>query len=176
MIFFAYFPLLVYFLLEFRRKTPIRENKGNKGSNLLIGSVFMLMILIPTLIYLYHMNGKVKETSWYHWIGICMGLLGVTIRWFAIGRLGRFYSRNVGIQGEHQLIQAGWYKYIRHPGYLGTFLTFFGYSISSGLWVAIVINIILFFIAYSYRIQVEENAMTMEFGKQYIEYQKKLGE
>ena len=50
------------------------------------------------------------------------------------------------MQGEHKLIQSGLYKYIRHPGYLGSFLTFLGFAISSSSFIAIIINIFLFFL------------------------------
>lgn len=80
--------------------------------------------------------------------------------------LGRFYSRNVGMQGDHQLLQNGLYKYIRHPGYLGTFLTFLGFAISSSSFIAIILNIILFFLAYSFRIKIEERILVILFGEQ----------
>jgi protein-S-isoprenylcysteine O-methyltransferase Ste14 len=171
MIIFSYLSIVIYFMLEFQRKTPVKENKGNKGSNILIGCAFMWMILIPTIIYSIY--GNVKEPGKYLWTGVLIGLLGVYIRRSAIVWLGRYYSRNVGIQGEHQLIQTGWYRFIRHPGYLGTFLTFMGFAISMGMWVSVIINVVIFFIAYSYRIHIEEKTMTTEFGEQYDIYKKR---
>ncbi|MEY9972078.1 protein-S-isoprenylcysteine O-methyltransferase Ste14 [Lysinibacillus sp. RC46] len=75
------------------------------------------------------------------------------------------------MQGEHKLIQNGLYKYIRHPGYLGSFLTFLGFAISSSSFISIIINIILFFLAYSYRIKIEEKILFTLFGEQYKQYQ-----
>jgi protein-S-isoprenylcysteine O-methyltransferase Ste14 len=165
----ACLPIVLYFSLEFLRKSPMQEEKQNRGSSILIGAVLSWMIFVPILIHIF----SDKETGFLLWIGILTGLTGVWIRSSAMKTLGRFYSRNVGKQAEHQIVQHGWYRYIRHPGYLGTFLTFLGFAVSSSSWLAVGINVVLFFIAYSYRIKVEEQALVAGFGDAYRQYQAK---
>lgn len=167
MFIFAYLPVLLYFLLEIQRKTPVREQKQHRGSNILIGAVLTWMILIPTLIHFLQQN----QVDAFLYLGMGIGISGVWIRSSAMKALGRFYSRNVGVQGEQRIIQDGWYRYIRHPGYLGTFLTYLGFAVSTASWLAIGINIVLFFLAYSYRIRVEEQTLTAGFGDDYRQYQ-----
>lgn len=163
----AYLPIILYLCIEFYRTTPIKEEKRNRGSSIFIGVIFFCMVTIPEVLYFFTDN-KIHFLSY---VGLILGLIGVWIRYSSMKTLGRFYSRNVGIQGEHALVQNGFYRYIRHPGYLGSFLTFLGFAISSSSIIAIVINILLFFLAYSYRIKVEEQVLVSQFGETYKQYQ-----
>ncbi|MFK4291310.1 protein-S-isoprenylcysteine O-methyltransferase Ste14 [Bacillus sp. RC240] len=163
----AYLPIFLYLLLEFYRSSPVKEEKQNRGSSFFIGVVFALMLTIPEIMYFITVN-KINSLLF---LGVIIGLIGVWIRFSSMKILGRFYSRNVGMQGGHKLIQNGLYKYVRHPGYLGSFLTFLGFAISS--FIAIIINIILFFLVYSYRIKIEERILITLFGEQYKQYQSK---
>lgn len=165
----AYLPILLYLLLEFNRSSPVKEEKQNRGSSFFIGVVFALMLTIPEIMYFFTVN-KINSLLFF---GVIIALIGVWIRFSSMKILGRFYSRNVGMQGGHKLIQNGLYKYVRHPGYLGSFLTFLGFAISSSSFIAVIINIILFFLVYSYRIKIEERVLITLFGEQYRQYQSK---
>ncbi len=160
----------LYLLLEFYRSSPVREEIQNRGSSFFIGLVLALMITIPEIMYFFTLK---KTNDAWPLFGVVVELIGVWIRFSSMKILGRFYSRNVGMQGDDQLIQNGLYKYIRHPGYLGTFLTFLGFAISSSSFIAIILNIILFFLEYSYRIKIEERILVILFGEQYKQYQSK---
>jgi hypothetical protein len=46
MISLGYMPIVLYFLLEFFRRTPIKEEKQNHGSSILIGAVLTWMVPI----------------------------------------------------------------------------------------------------------------------------------
>lgn len=164
--------IFTYFSLFIIRISPIKEEKQNRGSSFLIGVVFALMITIPEILYFFIVN-KIHSMLF---LGVMIGLIGVWIRFSSMKILGRFYSRNVGMQGGHRLIQNGLYKYVRHPGYLGSFLVFLGFAISSSSFIAILINIILFFLVYSYRIKIEERILITLFGEQYKQYQSKTWE
>lgn len=171
MFFLVYIPLVLYFLIEFMRCSPVKEEKQNRGSTFLIGVVFALMVIVPELIYPFVHIWRLPHYALT--IGIIVGLVGVLVRFSAVTTLGRFYSRNVGIQEKHELIQTGWYRIIRHPGYLGTLLTFLGYAIATQSVLSVIINMVLFFVAYSYRIRTEEAALVSQFGDSYRQYQKK---
>jgi protein-S-isoprenylcysteine O-methyltransferase Ste14 len=99
-----------------------------------------------------------------------LGMFGLVIRFSAMRTLGRFYSRNISIQGEHKLIQSGLYRYIRNPGYLGTLVTYLGFAVSTSVWLSVLLNLGLFFAAYPHRIKVEEQALVSEFGNTYKNY------
>lgn len=171
MLLIAFIPVLLYLFLEFARRDPIKEAKKNRGSSMLIGSVFAWMFIIPTIIHLF-VHVWVLPTYTIA-VGVFISFGGVWIRYAAMAMLGRFYSRNVGIQEKHELIQTGWYRLIRHPGYLGTCLTFLGFALATASSLSVLFDGLLFFSAYTYRIRVEETALVAHFGDAYVRYQQK---
>jgi protein-S-isoprenylcysteine O-methyltransferase Ste14 len=48
-----------------------------------------------------------------------------------------------------------------------------GLGLASRTWLGTIIILALFSVVIGYRINVEENALKVEFGKQYVEYSKK---
>ena len=74
---------------------------------------------------------------------------------------------------NHELIETGLYKYIRHPGYLGQLLIFTGIAVSLSNWLSILLMIIPVLAGFLYRIKVEEKFMIRQLGEQYKEYQKR---
>jgi len=87
--------------------------------------------------------------------------------------LGKFFSAVVGIQKDQQVIEKGPYKYVRHPSYSGALIIFIGLGLALQSWAAVITLILLFIIAYGYRIYVEEKALISELGEPYIEYKKR---
>lgn len=66
------------------------------------------------------------------------------------------------------------FRYVRHPLYLASMLTYFGAALStlSLLSLAVVIPIIIF---YDHIAGYEEKLMEEKFGKEYLEYKQKTG-
>jgi protein-S-isoprenylcysteine O-methyltransferase len=72
---------------------------------------------------------------------------------------------------NHELIEKGLYKSIRHPGYLGQLIIFTGISTLLSNWLSIVLMIIPVLLGYIYRIRVEEKFMIEQMGEKYLDYQ-----
>ena len=99
-------------------------------------------------------------------------MIGLVIRLSAIRQLGRFFSVDLGIHGDHQLIQKGWYRFIRHPTYTGALISFFGLTLMFQNLVFNLVFIGVILIAYLWRIRIEEGMLLAKFEEQYIEYRK----
>jgi len=98
---------------------------------------------------------------------------GIVIRWHAKRTLGRFFTAHVTILPDHELIQRGLYRYIRHPGYLGILLFFLGWPLLVGNWVGLFALWLPALLAYLYRIRVEEAALSEAFGALYRDYERR---
>jgi len=67
----------------------------------------------------------------------------------------------------------GVYAWVRHPGYLGLILAFFGLALAFGSTPALIIALALTFHHYYLAIK-EEREMLKKFGKLYAEYMRKV--
>ena len=97
---------------------------------------------------------------------------GVILRGIVISSLGKYFTADVTIREGHQLKKDGFYKYLRHPSYSASLLSFIGFGISLNNWVSLIIVVAAILFAFIRRINVEEKALTEHFGQQYINYKK----
>ena len=102
--------------------------------------------------------------------GVIFILLGVALRWYAIWTLGSFFTRDVAVSVDQQVVQHGPYRFIRHPAYSGTFLTMLGVGLATANWASLISLLICVFIGHFYRVSIEEKALIHTIGKPYIEY------
>jgi protein-S-isoprenylcysteine O-methyltransferase len=110
-----------------------------------------------------------KRTSLF-FVGICLMLLGIALRWYSAATLGKYFTFDVAIQTEQILVEAGPYRYIRHPSYSGALLTLLGFGLALGNWVGLVAALSSLGLAYAYRIPVEEAALAAALGEAYKQY------
>ncbi|NNG08695.1 MAG: isoprenylcysteine carboxylmethyltransferase family protein, partial [Arenibacter sp.] len=73
----------------------------------------------------------------------------------------------------HQLKTNGYYKYIRHPSYTASLISFIGFGVSLNHWISVLLAGGLAFIAFAIRIQVEEKVLLSHFGSAYDSYKRK---
>ena len=102
-----------------------------------------------------------------------MIIVGLIIRITSIMTLKQHFTYTVTKIENHELIEAGLYKSIRHPGYLGQLIIFIGTSISLSNWLSVLFMIIPVLLGFIYRIKVEERFMIEQMGEKYIGYKKR---
>ncbi|GAB4179726.1 MAG: phosphatidylethanolamine N-methyltransferase family protein [Calditrichia bacterium] len=98
---------------------------------------------------------------------------GLIIRIVAIMQLRQFFTVNVAISDNHQLIDKGMYKTIRHPSYLGALCSFYGLGLAFNSWLSLIIIAVPTTLAFLYRISVEEKELIKALGKQYESYRRR---
>jgi protein-S-isoprenylcysteine O-methyltransferase Ste14 len=105
--------------------------------------------------------------------GICFMLMGVALRWYSASVLGKYFTFDVAIQSGQVLVEAGPYRYIRHPSYSGALLTLLGFGLALGNWAGLAAALSCLGFAYAYRIPVEESALALALGETYKQYMKR---
>ncbi len=115
-------------------------------------------------------QGRLPHPQAFYVIGLILYVLGLIIRWVAIIHLGRFFTVDIAIAHDHELITTGPYRYVRHPSYTGTLLIFLRF----GLCMLNIFSLAAVFLpisaAFLWRMHVEEEALRAAFGECYLVY------
>ena len=139
----------------------------DRGSFLVI-YIASLIGFVAGLFLRYYNVGVVP--FWVQVLALVMLLAGAVLREWAIVLLGRFFSRTVKIEKDHQLITSGPFRWIRHPAYTGMLIMDTSIVLGLGTWVGAIVMFIILLLAALYRIRVEERALLETFGDEYRSY------
>jgi protein-S-isoprenylcysteine O-methyltransferase len=141
------------------------------------GSLRLLWITIMVSIFLaYNFHFGIPELGFgaaapaAQVAGVVLYVLGLGLRWYSIIYLGRFFTVNVAIAADHQLIDRGPYRTVRHPSYTGALLAFLGLGLTLANWASLAVATIPVFLAFARRMKVEEAALLQGLGPQYRLY------
>lgn len=103
-------------------------------------------------------------------IGLVLFVLGLVLRWWSIVTLGRFFTVDVQIARDHEVVERGPFRVLRHPSYTGVLLAFIGFALTIGNWATLIVILAPITAAFIYRIRVEEEALSAALGEQYTSY------
>ena len=98
---------------------------------------------------------------------------GLGLRWWAIITLGRFFTVDVTIEKDHELVERGPFRVVRHPSYSGVLLAFIGFTLALRHWAAFLVVLVPIFFAFIHRMNVEEAALSRALGSRYLEYMRR---
>ncbi len=102
--------------------------------------------------------------------GLILQATGLGLRAWSMRRLGVFYSRTLRTEGaQHRVIETGPYRFIRHPGYTGSLLTWTGFALTSRSAPVVALVACLMGRAYHQRITAEEDLLRRELPG-YVDY------
>ena len=104
------------------------------------------------------------------WVGVVFGVVGVLLRLAALLTLRQRYTRTLRVEEGHLVERGGVYKYVRHPGYLGSLLCLNGIGLASGNLVIVLASLAATITGYAYRIRVEDAMLVKTFGDPYQRY------
>ena len=147
-----------------------RESVASRLGHILPLVIGGLLIALPTL------PGWLGRRCLPHgWIlyGTGVGVVAVGLGFSIWARrvLGRNWSGTVTLKEDHELIQSGPYRWIRHPIYTGILLGFVGSAIARDEWRG-VLAVLIVGVALWRKLQLEERWMQELFGAQYDEYRR----
>jgi Putative protein-S-isoprenylcysteine methyltransferase len=108
------------------------------------------------------------------WIGVLLGVVGCGLRLWAVLTLRDRYTRTLLIQDEHAIERGGPYRWVRHPGYLGSLLCLNGVALASGNWATLLASAVVTPAAYGYRIRIEDEMLVRSLGQPYADYRREV--
>ncbi len=90
--------------------------------------------------------------------------LSLALRAWSVGALGRFFTVDVAIRGDHHLVARGPYQWLRHPSYVGVIGSVASLFLLLGNSLSLVVATAGTSAALVHRIRVEERALAAAFG------------
>lgn len=106
---------------------------------------------------------------WF-FVGVLTLVSGSVLRRHCFRVLGTFFTGAVTIQADHQVIDSGAYRWVRHPSYSAALLIILGIGLSLGNWLSIAVSMLVALGTYSYRAHVEEQALLSSLGAPYAQF------
>jgi protein-S-isoprenylcysteine O-methyltransferase len=132
---------------------------------LAVGAAFTCANLLPQLV--------LGPAGILRPVGAAVFAAGILVRWYAILSLGRFFTVNVAIASDHQLVESGPYHWVRHPSYTGALLAFLGLGLCLDNWAALAAMIVPVSVVFFWRMRIEEAALLETFGERYRDYMRR---
>ncbi len=156
----------------------VRRRAGSAAASRDAGTLKLLNLVIyfsvaAGMAVSFSRYGHAATPATILWVGLVVIAAGLALRWWAVIVLGKYFSVDVAIHGDHQLIQAGPYKRLRHPTYSGILLSSLGLAISTSNWLSAVVILVPITAAFLIRIRVEENALREALPAEYGPYSKR---
>ena len=161
-------------LLTLTRRS--RSKTGTKQDRSTLGIIWLVIAISITAGVLVAQNfpaAGLPHRPMFASAAVVLFVAGLILRWWAIITLGRFFTVDVIIEKDHELVERGPFRIVRHPSYAGVLLAFVGLALSLGNWAALLVILLPIGAAFNHRMNVEEDALSRALGPRYAEYMKR---
>ncbi|MGD0802335.1 MAG: isoprenylcysteine carboxylmethyltransferase family protein, partial [Terracidiphilus sp.] len=112
--------------------TRTRRSGGevkDRGSLLILWITIILAIFAAEKVHYTLPANIFGGAHWLLLVAILLLLAGIIIRATAILSLGKAFSPNVAIRNNQTIYRGGLYRFLRHPAYTGSLISFLGLGI-----------------------------------------------
>jgi protein-S-isoprenylcysteine O-methyltransferase Ste14 len=158
-------------ILLARLKHSDARSAGLDRKSLRLLWITIILSICAAIILAMNRLGSILTGSYYIALtGLILILLGLTVRWTAILTLRKYFTVDVTILKGHQIIDTGIYRFIRHPSYTGSLISFLGLGLAMSNWLAVLVIFLPILAAFIYRIRIEEKSLLAFFGDRYMLY------
>lgn len=170
---YLFWALLVAWLalnlrLHFRGREGVRRESS--GSRLVLGLSSAVGIFGAILAYRAAPWAAIPAPRLAFWLAVGFLVIGVAIREYAVRTLGRYFTLDLAAAEEQEVVDAGPYAWVRHPGYTGAAISFLGFGLVLANWLSLAVVTVLVGAGYAYRIRIEERLLREELGDPYRAY------
>ncbi|MFW9845899.1 MAG: methyltransferase family protein [Candidatus Thorarchaeota archaeon] len=125
-------------------------------------NLFLTSILLPAL-----------DTPVISFIGIIIYIIGAIVVLRSRIQLGRYGDGTPALKEDHHLLTEGIYNHIRHPLYSGGMIGRIGLGLSFRGYLGAILYVLVYFLIFRKRMEIEEQSLMTLFGEEYEEYMKR---
>jgi protein-S-isoprenylcysteine O-methyltransferase Ste14 len=140
---------------------------GDAGQLILLG--LFLFVWVGDSFFLRKSTFLSDYVPWY----VRMIILGLSLV------IALFLMKSGHIAARHEqrpvgVLSDGAFRYVRHPLYLGSILSYMGVAIATASLLSLIL-LVLIFVFYNYIADYEEKLLEERFGEEYKSYKKRTG-
>jgi protein-S-isoprenylcysteine O-methyltransferase Ste14 len=148
-------------------ETKSAESRASRAIHVFLTNAALILEIIP-------LRGAARflpPSSTIMAAGLAIEAAGLFLAILARRHLGRYWSGEITIKVDHQLIRTGPYQKLRHPIYAGLLTMYAGTALVTGTWLALA-GFAMALIAYARKIHLEEQNLRVAFGAEYEAYRR----
>ena len=148
-------------------RAPDAKDRGT--ANQIVWSVYFTQaaVLVEAAYFRYPASA---QWDWITTAALALMAAGLWIRTWGVMTLGKYFTWHITVEKQQTVIRTGPYRFVRHPGYLGAFLTYASTAAFFHAWTALVPSMIILLIAFLRRMHYEEKEMRATLGEEYASY------
>jgi len=165
---------IIWFLSELALAILMKSKDNGENHDKSSLSIIWITITLSLFLGIFISNltiGRLHYNPVYLYkSGIVLIIFGLIIRWIAIITLKKSFTVNVAVSKDQFIVRSGLYKFVRHPSYAGSLLSFLGMAVVFNNWLTMLVIFLPILTAFLHRIKIEENVLTRAFGDEYVEY------
>ena len=127
------------------------------------------------LVFLHRPEVWNSDLEWWRAAaGSVVAILSIAMVWGAVANLGSQWRVDAGLNKEHELVQTGAYRIVRHPIYA----SMVGMFLATACWVGTLpgwpIGLVLMIAGTEVRVRVEDALLLNRFGDRFVEWQRSV--
>jgi protein-S-isoprenylcysteine O-methyltransferase Ste14 len=103
-----------------------------------------------------------------------LGPPSVVLVWAAVRQLGKQWRYEAALSADHELIQTGPYRFIRHPIYTSMFGMLMATGAAYTWWPMWVAGMVFFLIGTEIRVRAEDRLLAQRFHDRFESYRRRV--
>ncbi|MFA7368418.1 MAG: isoprenylcysteine carboxylmethyltransferase family protein [Kiritimatiellales bacterium] len=148
-------------------RSPDAKDRGTAKQIVWSVYVTQVAVLIEAAYFRYPAS---MEWNWITTVALVLILSGLWIRTWGVMTLGKYFTWHITAEKKQTVVRSGPYRFVRHPGYLGAFLTYSSTAVFFHAWTVLVPAAAILLFAFLRRIHYEEKELRATLGDEYKSY------
>jgi protein-S-isoprenylcysteine O-methyltransferase Ste14 len=150
-----------------------QRQRGSKTAPIAILGILLQFPAYPIVFMTHRFVARPLEL-WHIVAGFALGFVSLFLIWGAIPALGKQWRLQAGVYEDHELVQTGPYRFVRHPIYASMLALLLGTGLLLAAWSAIAVAATLMIAGTQIRIHAEERLLAERFGQQFADYKARV--
>jgi protein-S-isoprenylcysteine O-methyltransferase Ste14 len=111
---------------------------------------------------------------WRIWVSVPCFMIAIGLSWAAAGALGRLWRIEAGLSADHELVQTGVYRLVRHPIYTSMLLVVAATCLILSPLYLLPVSMLLYVVGTEIRVRAEEALLAERFGAAFQAYRNRV--